>query len=241
MPISKPDYQLTLPLELEEAISGEPLAVSPEEARLRSETARAALAGVAVTWKDEYEKLVQGGWNWRVAAYIAWASSPKASRMPKTQDDLATLHLGLTSDRAINTWRRKNPAIDEMVAVLQAAPLWEHRAEIYEALISVATSHEYKGHNDRKLALELLGDYVPAAKLEAILRGSGKIGDVDAEDEDTLGAIERAGVKLSAISGERLASPPVAEAASPQMRDPQTPGAGERGDLGGEGDEEDDE
>ena len=229
MPISKPDYQLTLPLELEdaEAQTGKGSDVlSAEEVRLRSEAARAALAGVAVTWKDEYEKLVQGGWNWRVAAYIAWASSPKASRMPKTQDDLATLHLGLTSDRAINTWRRKNPAIDEMVAVLQAAPLWEHRAEIYDALIKVATSPEYKGHNDRKLALELLGDYVPAAKLEAILRGSGKIGDVDAEDEDTLGAIERAGIKLAAtpLSASTLTSPQIA--------------AEERGDLGGEDEDE---
>lgn len=234
MPISKPDYQLTLPLELEDAEvqTGKGSEVlSAEEVRLRSETARAALAGVAVTWKDEYEKLVQGGWNWRVAAYIAWASSPKASRMPKTQDDLATLHLGLTSDRAINTWRRKNPAIDEMVAVLQAAPLWEHRAEIYDALIKVATSPEYKGHNDRKLALELLGDYVPAAKLEAILRGSGKIGDVDAEDEDTLGAIERAGIKLSAVSGERTPLS-LSTATSPQIA------AEERGDLGGEDDGE---
>lgn len=234
MPISKPDYQLTLPLELEDAevqTGKGSEALSAEEVRLRSEAARAALAGVAVTWKDEYEKLVQGGWNWRVAAYIAWASSPKASRMPKTQDDLATLHLGLTSDRAINTWRRKNPAIDEMVAVLQAAPLWEHRAEIYDALIKVATSPEYKGHNDRKLALELLGDYVPAAKLEAILRGSGKIGDVDAEDEDTLGAIERAGVKLSAISGERAPLSP-STGTSPQIA------ADERGDLGGEGEDE---
>jgi hypothetical protein len=119
---------------------------------------------------------------------------------------LAKQHLGLTSDRAINTWRKRNPAIDEMVAVLQAAPLWEHRSEIYAALISVATSPEYKGHNDRKLALELLGDYVPAAKLEAILRGSAKGSDVDAEDEDTLGAIERAAGMLSAaIGGEKLA------------------------------------
>ena len=231
MPISKPDYQLTLPLELEDAEvqtgKGSEL-LSAEEVRLRSETARAALAGVAVTWKDEYEKLVQGGWNWRVAAYIAWASSPKASRMPKTQDDLATLHLGLTSDRAINTWRRKNPAIDEMVAVLQAAPLWEHRAEIYDALIKVATSPEYKGHNDRKLALELLGDYVPAAKLEAILRGSGKIGDVDAEDEDTLGAIERAGKGITPLSTPLSPS----TGTSPQIA------ADERGDLGGEGEDE---
>jgi hypothetical protein len=227
MPISKPDYQLTLPLELEEAVSDQLLAVSPEEARLRSETARSVLAGVDVTWKGEYEKLLEGGWNWRVAAYIAWASSPKASRTPKTQDELAKQHLGLTSDRAINTWRKRNPAIDEMVAVLQAAPLWEHRSEIYAALISVATSPEYKGHNDRKLALELLGDYVPAAKLEAILRGSAKGSDVDAEDEDTLGAIERAAQSMTPLSRSTETPPQIA--------------AEERGDLGGEGDGEDDE
>ncbi len=170
MPIIKPDYQLKLPLELEdEAAPDQSTVVSPEEARLRSETARAALNSADVSWKGEYDELVKGGWNWRVAAYIAWASSPKTTRAPKTQEELAQQHLGLTSDRAINSWRRKNPAIDEMVAILQAAPLWNHRAEIYEALITVATSAEYKGHNDRKLALELMGDYVPHSKIEAEL------------------------------------------------------------------------
>lgn len=172
MSISKPIYQLSLPLELEEPSGDGVAVVGVEEARLRSETARAALHELTpekVTWKEEYLNLVEGGWNWRVAAYIAWAASPKNTRRPKTQDELATQHLGLTSDRAINTWRKKNPAIDEMVAVLQAAPLWEHRSEIYDALISVATTKEYKGHNDRKLALELLGDYVPRSKVEAEL------------------------------------------------------------------------
>lgn len=190
MPIAKPDFQLLLPLDLEEVESS---SSSMEEARLRSETARATLNAVtteSLSWKDEYLSLVEGGWPWRVAAYIAWAASPRNTRTPRTQDELAQLHLGLTSDRAINTWRRKNPAIDEMVAVLQSAPLWTHRAEIYDALIRVATSAEYKGHNDRKLALELLGDHVPAAKLEAILKGSAKGGHVEVEDEDTLAAIE---------------------------------------------------
>lgn len=173
MPISKPDYQLKLPLDVEEeAISDQRSALSPEDVRLRAETARQALNELdaeAVEWKADYINLVEGGWPWRVAAYIAWASSPKNKRIPKTQDELAVKHLGLTSDRAINTWRRKNPAIDEMVAVLQSAPLWEHRSEIYAALVTVATSPEYKGHNDRKLALELLGDYVPRSKVEAEL------------------------------------------------------------------------
>jgi len=232
MPISKPIYQLTLPLELEEAVSDQQSAVSPEEARVRSETARAALNELSpesAPWKEEYLNLVDGGWNWRVAAYIAWAASPKNTRTPKTQDELARQHLGLTSDRAINTWRRKNPAIDEMVAVLQAAPLFAHRAEIYAALVDVATSHEYKGHNDRKLALELLGDYVPAAKLEAILRGSARGSDVDAEDEDQLTQIELAAKNMAEISGQRSA-PPAAKAASPQI----DPSPSAQDDLGGE-------
>lgn len=169
MSISKPDYQLMLPLEIDETISDQRSALSPEEIKLRSETARSAFDGQSFPWMEEYKKLREGGWDWRVAAYIAWASSPKGSRVPKSQDELARGHLGLMSDRAISTWRRKNPAIDEMVAVLQSAPLWEHRSEIYEALIAVATTHEYKGHNDRKLALELLGDYIPRSKLEAEL------------------------------------------------------------------------
>jgi hypothetical protein len=204
MPLQKPDYQLQFDLELPEETGDrgpETGFVTPEEARLRSEAARAVLEGEAgFTWMAEYAKLRDGGWNWRVAAYIAWASSPRANRMPRTQDELARTHLGLTSDRAINTWRRKNPVIDETVALLQAAPLWEHRAEIYEALISVATSHEYKGHNDRKLALELLGDYIPAAKLEAILKQKGAGNDPDVEDESKLISIERA---VTEIRGDK--------------------------------------
>jgi hypothetical protein len=193
MAIIKPDYQLQLPLLLdEEELTSKGKAPSMEKIRLRSEAARQLFDVQKFEWMEDYQKLREGGWDWRVAAYIAWASSPKHSRTPKNQDELAREHLGLTSDRAIHTWRRKNPAIDEMVAILQSASLWEHRAEIYEALIAVATSPEYKGHNDRKLALELLGDYVPAAKLEAFLKRKGNDGDPDVDDEEKLVSLERA-------------------------------------------------
>jgi hypothetical protein len=166
MPIPKLTYQLQLNLDLPEP---EPDGMSQEEVRLRSETARKALESLfgklgSPRWLDEYMELVKGGWHWRVAAYIAWASSPRANREPKTQDQLAKLHLGLSSDRVIATWRKRNPAIDEMVRVLQAAPLLKHRAEIFTALAAVAVKPEYKSHSDRKLALELMGDYVPAHK-----------------------------------------------------------------------------
>lgn len=177
MPLQKMTYQLTLALDLPEA--EEDTVISFEEMQERSNRSRKALEAMfgkigAPRWLDDYLELVRGGWHWRVAAYIAWASTPRGSREPKTQDELARNHLGLTSDRAINTWRRKNPAIDDVVRMMQAGPLFKHRAEIYTALVAVAVKPEYKSHNDRKLALELLGDYMPAHKILAALTAKGQ-------------------------------------------------------------------
>lgn len=183
MPLPKFGYQLSLALELPEP-EDEPVRVDD---RIRNEAAHKALQGMygkigAPRWMDDFMELCKGGWPWRVAAYIAWASTPKGSREPKTQDELARIHLGLTSDRVINTWRRKNPAIDEMVRMMQAGPLFKHRAEIYTALVAVAVKPEYKSHNDRKLALELMGDYLPAQKILAALTARTQTG-VKSEDE----------------------------------------------------------
>ncbi len=205
MPLQKPNFdldanyhQLALELDLPE-IEGE--GVSVEEARQRSEAGRSALflmKGTAdqPSWYKTFERLLEGGWPWRQATYIAWASIPKEGRRPETQDDLAKKYLRLTSDRVIATWRRRNPAIDEMIALLQSAPLWDHRAEVFDALIQVATQADYKGHNDRKLFLELSGDYIPASKLEAILRGKGVGNDIETEDEALVSQVEKAALKL---------------------------------------------
>ena len=182
MPLPGLDYQLQLDLDLPEETTGQDGRVlTAEEIRLRSETARQLFekrkgSREQPDWFNEYEELRNGGWPWRVAAYIAWASSPRVGRKPKTQDEMAREFLGLTSDRAVATWRKRNPAINEMVTVMQSAPLWEHRREIFSALLAVAVQPDYKSHNDRKLALEILGDYIPAAKLAAILtrRGVGE-------------------------------------------------------------------
>lgn len=193
MPLPKFTYQLPLPLEITEA---EEQAMPAEEARLRSEASRKALENMygkmgAPRWLDDYLELCKGGWPWRVAAYIAWASTPKGSREPKTQNELARIHLGLSSDRAINTWRRKNPAIDEKVRMMQAGPLFKHRAEIFTALAAVAVKPEYKSHNDRKLALELMGDYMPAQKILAALTArSNNNMKTDAELDELVNALE---------------------------------------------------
>lgn len=194
MPIAKPVYQLPLELDLAPP-DGEGIGSSQDEL-VRSEAARQALEGMygklgAPRWLDEYREMVKGGWPWRVAAYIAWASSPRVGREPKTQDELARIHLGLTSDRAISTWRKRNPAIDEVVRIMQAAPLFKHRAEIFTALVTVAVKPEYKSHNDRKLALELMGDYMPAHKVLAALTAKSG-GDLSDLPDDELRALEKA-------------------------------------------------
>jgi len=196
MPLPQITYQL--PLELDLPAPEEEGGVGQDEARQRSEVSRKALEAMfgksgAPRWLDDYLELVRGGWPWRVAAYIAWASSPKAGREPRTQDELARFHLGLTSDRAISTWRKRNPAIDEVVRMMQAGPLFKHRAEIFAALVAVAVKPDYKNHADRKLALELLGDYTPLRKVLAELRrkGDGDMSDLsDSELADLAAALE---------------------------------------------------
>ncbi len=192
MPLPKPLYQLPLALDLPEAEEGS----SKDQALVRAEAARRALEALfgkvgAPRWLDEYLELTRGGWPWRVAAYIAWASTPRTGREPKTQDELARL-LGLNSDRSISTWRKRNPAIDEMVRAMQAVPLFKHRAEIFTALVAVAVRPEYKSHNDRKLALELMGDYMPAHKVLAGLLSSTKDSDLSEMPEDELRSIAQA-------------------------------------------------
>lgn len=191
MPVARPDYQLSFDLDLPEDDSDKSHS-SIEEIRLRSETARQALEGRALPWLEEYQRLRNGGWPWRVAAYIAWASQSRNKREPKTQDELARQHLGLTSDRAITTWRQKNPTIDEMIALLQAAPLWDYRAEVFQALTANAVKPDYKTHNDRKLFLELTGDYVPTAKLAALLsKGNITKEDLSEYSDEELAAMYR--------------------------------------------------
>ena len=101
----------------------------------------------------------------QVAAYIAWASSPAIGREPATQAELASL-LGLRSDRTIRQWREKDERIDKVINERQAGPLWAYRRDIFEALVQSAATPDAMNHSDRKLALEMLGDYVPRNRQE---------------------------------------------------------------------------
>lgn len=178
MPISMRDLpdleqgelqQLVLGLDLPEVeIDG----VSPEIARQRSEAAQKMIEGDApAPWMDDYYYLREKGWPWRQAAYIAWASTPSDQRIPKTQQELAR-KLGLTSDRAISTWRRRNPMILETIAYMQSAPLMRHRSDAFDNLVKGMrqAGSDYKFFNHLKLYMEMTGDYVPTSKYMAELK-----------------------------------------------------------------------
>jgi hypothetical protein len=178
-------------------------AISFEEARLISEAARVHFIEIAsdkplamtqkTEWFEDYLKLIEQGWPWRVACYIAWASSPKIGRWPGTLKELSTEILGLTGPRTVYTWRQNFLTIDTVVAMMQAAPLWEHRRDIFEALIKVATTPDYKGFNDRKMALEMLSDYIPKSKLE--LGKSAKPDEEELSDEELRAILGEGGLK----------------------------------------------
>lgn len=195
MPIQKPKFtlpqeysQLALELDLPEVEEG----MSAEEARLRSEAGRLAfiaLKGNAEqpAWYERFEALIEGGWAWRQACYIAWASMPIDGRMPRTQDELARNYLKLSSDRAISTWRKKNPAIDTMIAILQSSELWDHRADAFKNLVDgmKEAGSDYKFFNHLKLFLEMTGDYVPLNQISAVLKRKAD-GGAHEMDEETL-------------------------------------------------------
>jgi hypothetical protein len=110
-------------------------------------------------WWQDYQELTARGWDWRKAIYIAWAASPAQGRIPPTQAELAKNVLGLSSDRTIRTWHeRMGDEIDAEIARMQAAPLLKHRRDVIETTLTVALTPNEKGHQDRKLVFQLLGD-----------------------------------------------------------------------------------
>lgn len=118
------------------------------------------------TWADTYQQLLNAGVRGRIAAYIAWATMPKKFRFPETQDKFAQEFLGLTSDRAIATWRKKYPEIDMMISELQAEAMLEYRPGAFHALGQVAADPSYRANPDRRLFFEMTRDYTPRQKIE---------------------------------------------------------------------------
>lgn len=224
--LEKPVYQLPLGFDLigiEEA--------AQQDERLSSEAALAALSAlrmktkddsgkdieVSPRWMDLYKRLIEGGWKWRVAVYIAWASQPKKYRWPETQEELAVKCLGLTSDRAIATWRKKNDTIDETISMLQGSIIFDALPDALNAMVEVATEADYKGHADRKLMFEMGGIYTPSSKITAEIAkklSKSNMNETDLSDDelrDIAGAAQHELERRAPLSASTLTSPQIEE------------------------------
>lgn len=103
--------------------------------------------------------------DWRLAAYIAWASSPVLGRWPETEKELANQVLGLKSSRSIRKWKVKYEWIGKEVAYWQAAPLMRHRRDAFETLThGVQQKHDPRYFQYLKLFMEMTGDHIPKQK-----------------------------------------------------------------------------
>jgi len=160
----------------DDAQDGAPLTY--KEIREREMAARIALGeklegGEIPTWAEKFNNLLYKNVPWKIAAYVAWASTPHTGRWPKTQDEFAREVLGLNSDRRIAEWRKKYPTIDIMIANLQSDEFLEDRADVLYAVKTMAKRLDYKSAKYADMFLTMTGDLVKTTKLEAALRKRG--------------------------------------------------------------------
>ncbi len=173
--------QIALDLDLPEV---ETEGLSIEDARLRSESGRTALNVLKgtheqPTWYERFEMLINGGWPWRQAVYIAWASSPaqvgQRPRWPETQEKLAQEVLGLSSDRIISKWKRNFPEMQLRIEQMAAAPVLRNLRDIVDAMVTLAKTPDHNTFNDRRMALEIAGVYKPRQRQELTGPNGGAI------------------------------------------------------------------
>lgn len=147
------------PLHIDDAQTAFPASeATPGQARSRQAREAFLEKREECVWWREYLELRLEGWDWRKAAYIAWASSPARDRWPDNMDLLATDVLGLKGARVIRHWREKDPTIDDRVADLQVAPLMQHRRDIFDNLIGRATGDDKYAFQYIKIALTITRD-----------------------------------------------------------------------------------
>lgn len=160
---------------------------------------KAATADSLPTWHELYQDLlherapaldVKGQptgrthprWDWRKSLYIAWHCTPRDKRWPKFEKDLATL-LGLSNTRTMRHWREQDPEIGERIARLPAEMLLGHVADVFDALVQVAKDPDPKAHQDRKLFLEITGNYRPSGNVNLSMTPISYI-EVPEDDDD---------------------------------------------------------
>ncbi len=129
------------------------------DAQIRSANDRAVFEGRHEGDPDWalYFDLVAEGMQWRKAAYIAWAIIPK-ERRPGTEQAFAVDELGLTSARRIREWKADEGFIN-FIRQMARETLASARLDIWRALTEAASDPNPRNHADRKMALQVLGDY----------------------------------------------------------------------------------
>jgi hypothetical protein len=158
------------------------------EVQARSMAAKQALGVAEIpAYMEQYHRLLNAGVPWRIAAYVAWASIPRESRKPKTQDEFARAILGLTSDRRISEWRKKYP-IDQMIADLQGEMLMQYRPSVFDAIGWGASQRDYKAAAQQRLYVELTRD-MPNPKLDVNTNKAAQdLGDLSDSELEALDA-----------------------------------------------------
>jgi hypothetical protein len=144
-------------------------------------------------------------WDWRKALYIAWSCVPKSKREPKTLEQFVAL-LGLSSSGTIRNWRAHDPGIAERVAALPKMLLLEHVANVYDALVTVATMNDPRAFNDRRLFLELAGQYAPKGSVTLTGADEGPVGidmtyGIRNLSDDDLETLDRIASRLAGGAG----------------------------------------
>jgi len=156
------------------------------EAQLRSQRAREVFEAQheAGPWMDDYWDLLEEGYTWRQAVYMLWEAQPPDRRRPRYQNELATQVLGLTTDRVVSQWKAENPAMAARIARLTVSALAKARSRIIAALIESASDPNPRSHSDRKMALQMTGDYVDTQNVQV-----GPIQDLSRMSTEDLAAM----------------------------------------------------
>jgi len=146
-------------------------------------------------WWEDYAKLRDEEVDWRVAAYIAWAASPRRTRMPVTLRELATDVLNVSAS-VVHRWRRMNPWIDKQVEEFGIGMLRRHQSDVIAAWIAAASNPDPKCFPDREAFLQKIGLYMP--KQQTIFTGAsnGPIG-INVSHDNINAAIESELAKLA--------------------------------------------
>lgn len=167
------------------------------KAALDAILALAATNDALPTWHEMYQDLLQERapvldgkgqptgrtrprWDWRKALYIAWNCTPRDKRWPKFEKDVAAL-LGLSNTRTMRHWREQDPEMGERIARLPTEMLLGHVADVFDALVKVAKDPDPKCFQDRRLFLELTGNYRPSGNVNLSMT---PISYIEAPDED---------------------------------------------------------